>query len=89
MANDGRILIYFDELVMRLLKAFRATMDTHIYSPRDILDSMQGIKPVNAIEIPDCNKCAFNEGIAHWHQCENCLGQARNNFVPISEVSDG
>lgn len=40
------------------------------------------------VEIPDCKKCAFNYTIA-WHQCENCLGEARNNFVAISEVNHG
>lgn len=41
----------------------------------------------NAVEIPDCSKCAYNAGIAYWHQCENCLGQARNNFLSISEIN--
>lgn len=38
------------------------------------------------VEIPDCTKCAFSQGIAYWHQCEKCLGEAKNNFVSISEV---
>lgn len=45
-------------------------------------------KTVNAVEIPNCDKCAFNNGIAYWHQCERCLGNARNNFVSISEVNE-
>lgn len=40
-------------------------------------------------EIPDCQKCAFNEGIAYWHQCERCIGQATNNFVSKEEVHNG
>lgn len=40
-----------------------------------------------AVEIPDCKKCAFNDGLAYWHQCEGCLGEATNNFVSISEVN--
>jgi hypothetical protein len=43
---------------------------------------------VDAFEIPDCKKCAFNYTIA-WHQCEHCLGEAVNNFVPIEEVKHG
>ena len=43
----------------------------------------------NAVEIPDCKKCAFNEGIAYWHQCERCIGQATNNFVSKEEVHNG
>lgn len=39
------------------------------------------------VEIPDCTKCAFNQGIAYWHQCEKCLGEAKNNFVSITEVN--
>ncbi len=41
---------------------------------------------VDAVEIPDCKKCAFNDGIAYWHQCEGCIGNSRNNFVPATEV---
>lgn len=44
------------------------------------------VPTVNAVEIPDCKKCIYYEGIANWHQCENCIGQARNNFLAISEV---
>ena len=40
------------------------------------------------IEIPDCKKCFWNDQIA-WHQCENCLGQARNNFLSKEEVNNG
>lgn len=40
---------------------------------------------VDAVVRPDCEKCAFNEGIAYWHQCEHCIGQATNNFVPKVE----
>lgn len=49
--------------------------------------SLADVPIVDAVEIPDCNKCAFKEGIAYWHQCENCLGEARNNFVSILEVN--
>lgn len=51
MIKEQRILIYFDELVMSLTKAYGNTMDTHIYSPRDILSCMQGIRPVDAVEV--------------------------------------
>ena len=42
----------------------------------------------DAVEIPNCQKCAFNYTIA-WHQCEHCLGEAVNNFVPKEEVQNG
>lgn len=41
------------------------------------------------VEIPDCKKCVYNDGIAYWHQCEHCLGEARNNFVAKEEVHHG
>lgn len=37
------------------------------------------------VEIPDCKKCFWNEQIA-WHQCEQCFGGARNNFLAQEEV---
>ena len=78
MANKKK-LIYADDARRAILEA----------DPK-LAYCIERIKGVDAVEIPDCNKCAFNEGIAHWHQCENCLGQARNNFVSISEViNDG
>lgn len=40
------------------------------------------------VEIPDCNECAFNGGIAYWHQCEKCLGEASNNFLPIIKIKE-
>ena len=42
----------------------------------------------NAAEIPDCKKCFWNEQIA-WHQCEHCLGEARNNFLAKEEADRG
>lgn len=53
MASEHRTLIYFDELVMALARTYRDTMDTHIYSPRDIMSSMQGLRPVDAVEVED------------------------------------
>ncbi len=62
MANEGRILVYFDELVVTLAKQYSATMDTHIYSPRDILSSIQGLSPIDAEEVVRCKGCK------HWHE---------------------
>ena len=42
---------------------------------------------INAVEIPDCKKCAYNDGLAYWHQCEGCLGAARNNFLSKEELA--
>lgn len=51
MAGEKRILVYYDELVMTLAKQYSQTMDTHIYSPREILSSIQGLHPVDAVEV--------------------------------------
>lgn len=76
---ESKKLIYADDARRAILEA----------DPK-LAYCIERIKAVDAVEIPDCNKCAFDEGIAHWYQCENCLGQARNNFVSISEViNDG
>lgn len=68
MAKEKRILIYFDELVMTLAKQYRQTMDTHIYSPRDILSSIQGLKPVDAVEVVRCKYCAHARPKTHREQ---------------------
>lgn len=41
-----------------------------------------------SVEIPDCKKCVYNYTIA-WHQCEDCLGEAKNNFVAREDSEDG
>ena len=46
------------------------------------------IPAVDAVEIPDCKKCVFFHTIA-WHQCEGCIGDARNNFAEREESNDG
>ena len=86
MGKEQRILIYFDELVMTLTKAYGKTMDTHIYSPRDILSCMQGIHPVDAVEVVHgrweqaryteaplyiCSECGKPEYKQH-NYCPNC-----------------
>ena len=42
----------------------------------------------NAVEIPDCKKCFWNEHFA-WNQCSHCLGEAENNFLAKEEVQYG
>lgn len=46
---------------------------------------------VNAVEIPDCSKCIYNERIENWHQCDHCIGNTHgnNNFVSIEEDDNG
>lgn len=73
MGKERRILIYFDELVMSLTKAYGSTMDTHIYSPRDILSSMQGIRQVDAVEV------------VHGYWIERPLDNFRKYEVKCSE----
>ena len=62
MANEKRIIIYFDELVTTLARTYRETMDSHIYSPKNILSSLQGLHPVDAVEVVRCKDCK------HWHE---------------------
>jgi len=85
MANEKRILVYFDELVMTLAKQYSATMDTHIYSPRDIVASIQGLRPADAVEVvhgrwirrhneTKCSRCKFiyYSNRADFNYCPNC-----------------
>ena len=51
-----------------------------------ILAEIEYAPTIDAVEIPDCKKCAFNEGIAYWHQCEHCIGHATNNFLAKEEI---
>ena len=47
---------------------------------------------IDAVIIPDCNQCIYNEDISHWGFCEHCIGSThRNNaFVPKDgERKDG
>lgn len=53
------------------------------------LSKLDAQPTVNAVEVPDCKKCIYNEGIANWHQCEHCIAQATNNFVSIEDVRHG
>lgn len=57
MVVEQRVLVYFDELVMALTKTYGKTMDTHIYSPRDILSSIQGLRHVDAVSVVRCKDC--------------------------------
>ena len=74
MANDGRILIYFDELVTALARLYGETMNTHIYSPRDILSSMQGISHVDAVEVVHGEWVKQEEEYCYWYECSECAG---------------
>ena len=82
MANKKRLIDAW-KLVIDLAKIKKCGE----YDHEDVLAVIASQKTVDAVEIPDCNKCAFNDGIAYWHKCENCLGAATNNFVTISEVN--
>ena len=95
MANENRILIYFDELVMMLTKAYSGTMDTHIYSPREILSSMQGLSPADAVEVvhgrwitEKCDHVPWRiKNPEKWviHKCSVCgysNGRKHSNYCP-------
>ena len=72
------------ELQSAVQTVMRAAMRAAVYD-KHIMDA----NSKDIVSVPDCEKCAFNEGIAHWHQCEHCIGQATNNFVPKEEVHHG
>ena len=61
MASEQRVLIHFDDLVMKLSNMYRDTMDVRSYSPRDIMSAMQGIHPVDAVEVVRCKDCKWAE----------------------------
>ena len=66
MAKGKRILVYFDELVMTLAKQYSATMDTRIYSPREILSSIQELHQVDAVEVVRCKDCkAYDKEVGY------------------------
>ncbi len=66
LATENRILIYFDELVAALAREYSQTMDTHIYSPREILSSIQGVNPANAVDLSEY------EAIVYKLECLLC-----------------
>lgn len=96
MATEKRILVYYDDLVMGIARVFRETMDTHIYSPRDILSAAQGIRPVDAVEVVRCKDCkhcvrdhTLDAGGDEYYYCWHVVmehGQARaNEFCSYGE----
>lgn len=51
MTNEQRVLIYFDDIVNALTREYGKVMNTHIYSPREILDSIGSVPRVDAVEV--------------------------------------
>ena len=91
MANEGRILIYFDELTMALTRAYGSTMDTHIYSPRDILSFVQGLHRVDAEEVircKDCKACPSFDGNGIGYCLEHGNYILENDFCSYGERKD-
>ena len=43
---------------------------------------------VDMVAVPDCSKCYYNGEIAHWDQCDHCIGNTyqTNNFVAKEEI---
>lgn len=72
MAGEKRILIYYDELVMTLAKQYSQTMDTHIYSPREILSSMQGLHPADAAEVVHGEWVKKTADYVYYYACSEC-----------------
>lgn len=56
---------------------------------RTAIREIERLPTVDAVVIPNCRECAFDSGIAYWHQCEKCLGQATNNFLAKEAIADG
>ena len=36
---------------------------------------------------PVCAECVFDDGL-NWHQCEVCIGDKSNKFVPLADFSN-
>lgn len=36
---------------------------------------------------PICSECVFDDGL-NWHQCELCIGDKSNKFVPLADFSN-
>ena len=70
------------ELQSAVQTVMRAAMRAATYD-KHIMD----VNSKDIVSVPYCEKCAYNEGIAYWHQCEHCIGNATNNFVAITEVN--
>jgi hypothetical protein len=51
MENEKRLMIAFDDVVNGIVTSFGATLNTHIYSPNEILSALDGIRKVVAVEV--------------------------------------
>lgn len=56
-----------------------------------VRDNLLKAPAVNAVVIPDCKKCIYDERIENWDKCEHCIGNTHrnNNFVSIEELGHG
>lgn len=57
MENEKRLLIAFDDVVNALAKEYGNHMDSYVFSPREILESIGDISPVDAVEVVRCKDC--------------------------------
>ena len=87
MANEQRVLIYYDDVVNALTKEYGKAMDLHLYSPREILESIGSVDRVDAVEVVHgrwnrvkffahatlhhCSICDHAE-IKKYNYCPNC-----------------
>lgn len=93
MKNKPQPMLAYDDIVMALTKMYGQTMDTHIYSPRDLLDSLQGIRIRSATEVVPCCECKY--GV--WDEYEEmwkCVYSAEfdegiSEYLGFVEYHDG
>lgn len=54
---------------------------------RKALRCVANAPTVNAVIVPDCKKCLYNEDISKWDFCEHCIGSTyrNNSFIPKEE----
>ena len=55
-----------------------------------VIQFLEIVPAVDAVEVPNCEECFWNESIRGWDQCEHCIGNTSgtNNFLRINEVTD-
>ena len=46
---------------------------------------------INAVVIPDCNKCGYNGDSSRWNCCEHCIGYTykENRFLSKDSIKEG
>ena len=72
MAREQRVLIYFDDVVNALVKEYGEAMDLHLYSPREILESIGTLKRVDAVEVVHGRWEKKTADCVYYYACSEC-----------------